>query len=85
AREWEILPVDADRTKLPGFLTTWPKSESFDALTAAFRDANQDGEDDPDRISLMAVWLGGRLPYNLEEDENAEAKTPSPSSAADQE
>ncbi|MFQ5615863.1 MAG: hypothetical protein ACE5GO_05320, partial [Anaerolineales bacterium] len=24
AREWEILPIEADRTKLPGFLTTWP-------------------------------------------------------------
>lgn len=62
---WELLPVDAERTKLPGFLTRWPKSDSFDAITGAFHQKYADVEAADNDISLMTVWLGGRLPYDV--------------------
>ena len=62
-RHWELLPVDADRSKLPGFLTTWPAGEDFDALNAAFKEKYAEEEADQDDISLMVVWLSTRLPY----------------------
>ena len=68
-RGWEILPADADRTKLPGFLTRWPKGEDFETLTAAFVERYPDSESGSDDVSLMVVWLSGRLPYELVEDE----------------
>ena len=62
ARGWEVLPVDADRTKLPGFLTTWPANEDFSVLNQAFHETYPDVEASSDDVSLMAVWLAGRLP-----------------------
>lgn len=76
-RNWEVLPPDADRTQLPGFLTHWPKDEDFEALNAAFKDkfpAYQANEDD---VSLMVVWISGRLPYEFEEDHPEEDAQPS--------
>jgi len=66
-RRWELLPKDADRTKLPGFLTTWPKDESFEAVNKAFKEKYTEETYPEDDISLMAVWLGGRLPYQDQE------------------
>jgi hypothetical protein len=63
ARGWELLPKDADRTKLPGFLTTWPKDENFEAVNKAFKEKYTEETYNEDDISLMAVWLSGRLPY----------------------
>jgi hypothetical protein len=62
-REWKLLPKDADRTKLPGFLTSWPKGENFEEINKAFREKYPDEIYNDDDISLMAVWLSGRLPY----------------------
>lgn len=31
-RNWELLPVDTDRTKIPGFLMVWPKEETFETI-----------------------------------------------------
>jgi hypothetical protein len=70
-REWELLPKDADRTQLPGFLTTWPKDESFEAVNKAFKEKYTEETYHEDDISLMAVWLSGRLPYQ-EEDPDKE-------------
>ena len=36
AREWELLPPEADRTKLPGFLTEWPDGQNYDVLGQGF-------------------------------------------------
>lgn len=72
--EWELLPVDADRTKLPGFLTRWPKSDSFDAITGAFHEKYPDTSVADNDISLMVVWLGGRLPYDVVEKDPGEAR-----------
>lgn len=65
ARGWTLLPVDADRTKLPGFLTRWPKAEQFDVLDEAFRALHSDTPHSKDEVSLMVVWLSTRLPYEL--------------------
>jgi hypothetical protein len=67
SRNWELLPPEADRTKLPGFLTVWPENEDFEILNQAYQEMYPDGETDTDQISLMAVWLSGRLPYDQDE------------------
>jgi hypothetical protein len=71
----EILPPEADRTKLPGFLTIWPKDETYEALDEAFYAANPGVQVSTDDIRLMVVWLVNRLPYDLfEEEEETEAE-----------
>jgi len=80
-RGWEMLPADTDRTKLPGFLTRWPKKESFEAITTAFHQKYPDEPAEDNDISLMTVWLSGRLPYDLVEDEEEE-ETQEPGEAA---
>lgn len=66
ARGWEVLPTDADRVKLPGFLTTWPKDETFEVITKAFAETYPDAAAKEYDISLMVVWLSGRLPMDTE-------------------
>lgn len=63
-RGWEILPPDFDRRRLPGFLTAWPQEEDYEALYAAFVEANPESEAGIDDLSLMIVWLAGRLPLD---------------------
>ncbi|MBI3240686.1 MAG: hypothetical protein HYZ49_00115 [Chloroflexi bacterium] len=67
-RGWEVLPPEADRAKLPGFLTKWPKGEDFDLLNKAFAEAHPDSTATTDDVSLMAVWVSGRLPLEAEEE-----------------
>ena len=64
---WKILPLDADRTRMPGFMLHWPKEDDFDALYKAFREAYPDCESGDDDLGLMAVWISGRLPYEMVE------------------
>ncbi len=64
-RGWELLPLDADRTQLPGFLTVWPRGENFDGINHAFIDAYPGYLASSDDVSLMVVWLSGRLPYQF--------------------
>jgi hypothetical protein len=86
-RGWEVLPVEADRTKLPGFRITWPEGENFEALIEAYKAmfvADQASADQAsaekvpteeassDDISLMVVWLSGRLPYHMDGDQDNE-------------
>lgn len=68
-RNWELLPLDADRTRLPGFITIWPKGQDFDVLNAAFKEKYPDVEYSDNDLSLMAVWLSGRLPYLFQDDD----------------
>lgn len=72
ARNWEIIPQDADRIKLPGFLITWPKGETFETINNAYKEMYPDDAIKDDDISLMAVWLSLRLPYQDEEKEDKE-------------
>jgi hypothetical protein len=64
AQEWEILPIDADRTKLPGFLPYWPFEQDFDGLYQAYQAAYPESAVEQDDVSLMVVWLSMRLPYH---------------------
>jgi hypothetical protein len=70
----DILPPEADRSKLPGFLTTWPKVETYEALDEAFYSVNPGVEASTDDIRLMVVWLTNRLPYDLFEDDEEETQ-----------
>ncbi len=74
-RGWEVLPPEADRAKLPGFLTSWPKGEDFDVLNKAFAEAHPDSGLSTDDVSLMVVWVSGRLPYQAEEEETDVTET----------
>ncbi|GAB4402514.1 MAG: hypothetical protein OHK0052_25800 [Anaerolineales bacterium] len=76
ARGWKLLPLEADRTKLPGFLPRWLASEEFDILIADFRTRHPDDATSDDDICLMSVWLAGRLPYQLVEAALEEAAPP---------
>jgi hypothetical protein len=69
SRGWELLPADADRTRLPGFLTQWPRGQDFDVLNQAYQEAHPDDPATTDEVSLMVVWLGGRLPYHVESED----------------
>lgn len=75
SRQWQILPPDADRTKLPGFLSKWPKNEDFDILNAAFTSSYPEATASEDDISLMIVWLSTRLPYQTEESDEENVPT----------
>lgn len=63
SRKWDILPMEADRSGLPGFLIKWPAGENFEILFQAYKDTYPDKEAISDDVSLMCVWLGNRLPY----------------------
>jgi hypothetical protein len=67
ARGWEILPIDAERVKLPGFITVWPHGENFDVLSQAFKEMFPEAAVSSDDIALMVVWISGRLPYQFTE------------------
>ena len=71
-RGWELLPVDADRTRLPGFLTRWPAKEDYDTLGEAYQTAYPDAADDENDLRLMVVWLGMRLPLDMVDSETEE-------------
>ena len=68
-QKWPVLPPEIDRTKLPGFFMRWPKGEDYESLYAQFTETNPNMEISIDKVSLMAVWLTLRLPYQMEESE----------------
>jgi hypothetical protein len=74
-RHWEILPIEADRTKLPGFLPYWPKGEEFEVLYQAYIEMYPQADTSMDNVSLMVVWLSGRLPFQEEETETDDTLT----------
>jgi hypothetical protein len=69
-RNWEVLPLDADRTQIPGFLTHWPKGETYEALNQAFSEQHPESPATEDDVRLMVVWISGRLPYEMVEGED---------------
>lgn len=68
-RNWDLLPIDADRSKLPGFLPIWPEGEGFEDIYEAYIQLYPEANIDKDDVSLMVVWLGGRLPYQFSKPE----------------
>jgi hypothetical protein len=79
--DWGILPLEADRTRLPGFLTYWPDGQEFEALYDTFSQMFPDASGSLDEISLMAVWLANRLPYHIRGQEESAAAESSASEA----
>lgn len=74
-RGWELLPIEVNRAKLPGFMIHWPKGEDFDIIGKAFAEKYPQSPAQSDDISLMTVWLGDRLPYKVDgEDEEQPAE-----------
>jgi hypothetical protein len=73
-RGWKLLPIETNRTKLPGFLTRWPADDDFEVLYDAFTAAHPDAEASIDEVSLMVVWLSSRLP--IEKIDKAEMEEP---------
>ncbi len=61
---WKLLPQEANRARLPGFLTQWPDEEDYDTIYHTFNSANPESEYGIDDVSLMAVWLSLRLPVD---------------------
>ena len=66
AKNWEDMqPFEVDRSKLPGFLIHWPKLDTFEELAKALKEKAPSLDESEDNISLMGVWMGNRLPYDL--------------------
>lgn len=72
AREWDVLPPEADRTKLPGFITEWPEGQDYDVLGNAFAEMFPDFKPEENDLRLMIVWVANRLPYGMYDDEEEE-------------
>ena len=61
---WKLLPMEADRTRLPGFLTQWPEEDDYEKIYDDFNKFYPDSNYGIDDVSLMAVWLSLRLPVD---------------------
>jgi hypothetical protein len=66
-KDWKPLPVEVDRSLLPGFMVDWPKGDTFETFITAYRETARDSTESDDNICLMVVWLGNKLPYGLNE------------------
>lgn len=73
SRGWELLPIDVDRTRLPGFFTSWPADENYDTVFTALQQAYPEEEFSQDDVSLMSVWLSLRLPFESATPQDAPA------------
>jgi len=60
--DWKLLPLEANRARLPGFLSQWPEEQDYEAIYDTFAEAYPESEYGIDDVSLMAVWLSLRLP-----------------------
>jgi hypothetical protein len=61
---------------LPGFGTDWPKEDTFELICKSVNEAQPALKERRHNISLMAVWVGNKLPYNLFLDEEEETEKP---------
>lgn len=71
---WLLQPIEADRSLLPGFQIDWPKADNFESIIKGIQAAKPDLKESDDNISLMAVWVGNKLPYNLFSEEENKAE-----------
>lgn len=69
SKKWSIPPVNEDHSHLPGFQLDWPKADTFEVLIEALHTESPSLQESDDNVSLMAVWIGNRLPYNLYGDQ----------------
>ena len=75
-RGWELLPIEVNRGKLPGFLTHWPKGEDFEGIHKAYLVKYPQSAESADDISLMTVWLSDRLPFKVEGEDEEPGSAP---------
>jgi len=76
---WKLLPLEAPRTRLPGFMTQWPEEEDYEKIYAVYTETHPDGQNSIDEVSLMAVWLAMRLPVEkVSKSELLELPIPEP-------
>jgi len=68
--DWKLLPLEANRSRLPGFLMQWPEKEDYDTIYETFTKADPESEYSIDDVSLMAVWISLRLPVEKVSKEN---------------
>jgi len=68
ARDWEVLPPEADRSKLPGFMVEWPSGQTYDVLDEAYQQIYPEDKFELNDLRLMIVWLSNRLPYDMYQD-----------------
>jgi hypothetical protein len=62
---WKIPALPEDRTLQTGFQLDWPKEHKFEFFCQQIREKHPDTQESDDEISLMVVWTGNRLPFNL--------------------
>ena len=74
-RGWELLPIEADKTVLPGFMVKWHKTDSYDVINQAYKEMYPDDSSSENDVRLMSVWLSGRLPYEIDEEEPEEKES----------
>jgi hypothetical protein len=60
--EWKLLPAEANRNRLPGFLMDWPEEEDYELIYKVYTEKYPKAEHGIDEVSLMAIWLSMRLP-----------------------
>lgn len=70
-KNWKPLPMEIDRTILPGFTTNWPKEDKFELFVQAIHEKIPDLAENDDNISLMVVWMSNKLPYGLYDETTA--------------
>ena len=75
-RGWKVLPLEIDRTELPGFLTHWPEKDTFEVLDDEFVKAYPDDTTHEYDLNLMISWIWTRLPVELVEDLTDEDEIP---------
>jgi hypothetical protein len=70
---WKLLPLEANRARLPGFLTEWPEEEDYEKIYATYEETYPESKHSIDEVSLMAVWISLRLPVDkVSKDEIAD-------------
>lgn len=77
SRGWEVLPVEADRAVLPGFLIRWPEKDNFVTLDDAFAQAYPEDTTHEYDLNMMMVWVSGRLPVELVAEEEGQQQADS--------
>ncbi len=70
SRGWNIPDPETDHSQLPGFQLDWNKVDTYEVLINEIKKKAPDMQESDDNISLMAVWIGNRLPYNLYDEES---------------
>ncbi len=74
--DWGVLPPNANRARLPGFLIYWPAAQSYEDIYNDFIKLFPEANNSLDEVSLMTVWLSLRLPYKVAESQSQAENNP---------